>query len=94
MYDAPFSADFKWRVDGGKVQTIRRKLGKMPVMVGSKLCHTYKKSPQELIRMGEEDKEVSRATASRSGNWSMVLKSERFGAVPLNPSLRSFLALL
>ena len=57
MYDAPFTADFNYRVESGKVHTIRRRLGKVPVMVGSKLCHTYKKTPEQLIAMGEEDKE-------------------------------------
>ncbi|GMH52987.1 hypothetical protein TL16_g01352 [Triparma laevis f. inornata] len=57
MYDANFTADFHFQINDGKTQTLKRNLGKMPVMVGSVLCHTHNKTPTQLVAMGEEDKE-------------------------------------
>lgn len=43
--------------DGRLVESIDVFLGKIPVMVGSELCHTFGKSQEERYKMGEPEKD-------------------------------------
>ncbi len=61
-YTGEMRGDFCWRVispDGSSSETQRlsRRLGEMPIMLGSSRCHTHKKSPNQLVAMGEESNE-------------------------------------
>lgn len=46
-------------VTRGKLVRIHKKLGDMPIMVGSDRCHLCGKSPAELVRLKEEVSYVS-----------------------------------
>lgn len=61
-YDGALNVDIETLVNGEVVtehqRTTTMRAGKVPIMLGSKLCHIAKKSPRELVAMREEEYEL------------------------------------
>ena len=47
-----------WKVNDGAPQSLDRKVGSFPIMVGSSLCHLNGLSPEALIKCKEEPREL------------------------------------
>ena len=47
-----------WKVNDGAPQSLDRRVGNMPIMVGSSLCHLHGLSPEQLIKHREEAREL------------------------------------
>ena len=53
-YVAPLYATLVFKIEGAGVVEVDRKLGTLPLMVKSRLCHLAGKRQSELVKMGEE----------------------------------------
>ena len=53
-YTAPLTISLAHQVNDGEVVLTERRLGQLPIMVGSNRCHLSRMSPEELVRNGEE----------------------------------------
>ena len=53
-YTAPMTAYLAHQVNDGEVVVTERRLGQLPIMVGSNRCHLSRMTPEERVRCGEE----------------------------------------
>ena len=53
-YNAPLTVTIAHQVNDGEVVFTERRLGQLPIMVGSNRCHLSRMSPEELVKNGEE----------------------------------------
>lgn len=56
-YTAPLWCVFNYQVDGGRTNSMTYRVGNIPIMVGSSLCHLRDLSPRELTRHREDPHE-------------------------------------
>lgn len=57
-YKAPFTIDLCYHLDNHPVQYINKKLGNLPVMVKSRLCHLRNLTRAKLVGAKEESTEM------------------------------------
>lgn len=53
-YTAPLTISLAHQINDGEIVVTERRLGQLPIMVGSNRCHLSRMTPQELVRNGEE----------------------------------------
>nr|WCZ58370.1 RNA polymerase I subunit RPA135 [Paratrimastix eleionoma] len=56
-YSAPLFVDICRRINGGEIERIQRRMAEIPIMVKSSHCNLANRSPEELIKLGEEPHE-------------------------------------
>ena len=56
-YGATMRVTVGWQVGSGPVVSHMTQSGVLPLMIGSKKCHLYRKTPAELVSMNEEASE-------------------------------------
>jgi len=57
-YTAPLVARVCMQINDGKIVSYQRKIGNMPMMVGSNKCHLHGMNAEELVTVKEEPREV------------------------------------
>ena len=53
-YTAPMTVYLAHQVNNGEVVVTERRVGQLPIMVGSNRCHLSRMTPEERVRCGEE----------------------------------------